>query len=403
MSKHVNNICNLSQIDGETVKFITTDNFGFTQTLKNTGDIILLRDKDRHDIYVAGEHIAGGFGFDSDENLNTLTTIANSYYSYIQYIGSKIDVIKDIVDSKEDPVQPVNPDDYYIYTVGINDTSYTITTDNAGKPCFVADKELTLTDIELTPSDNCRRHVISYNTSTYIMEAGVSFTLKPTNSIYFNAQGTTSIATVDIFATSYLNGKTITGWQYTPYQISTKDFDHAVVIDDSHYPQINGQTVSERIVLSCNLEKDSVSVVINDENYNPQGIHSPVVFKSKDVVWQLPYLYGTSEITQDNFFNYPGSFVWRNDVVTDKMIDKDIEITFDNNYSYAWFACPQKWGTPTFVHKKSGLTHPWILENNVLDIIINETTHVRYNVYKSKQEYWSGNAAGTQIIKWHVS
>ena len=64
MSKHVNNICNLSQIDGETVKFITTDNFGFTQTLKNTGDIILLRDKDRHDIYVAGEHIAGGFGFD---------------------------------------------------------------------------------------------------------------------------------------------------------------------------------------------------------------------------------------------------------------------------------------------------------------------------------------------------
>lgn len=396
MSKHVNNICNLSQIDGETVKFITTDNFGFTQALKNTGDIILLRDRDRHDIYVAGEHIAGGFGFDSDDNLNTLTTIATSYYSYIQYLGSKINVIKDIVDSKEDPVQPVETDDYYIYTVGIDDTAYTITTDNSGKPCFVADKKLNLTDIELTPSDNCKSYIISYNENTYIMETGVKFSLNPTNSIYFTAQGTSSITTVDVFASSYLEGKTISGWEYTSYQISPEEFDHTIVLDDTNYPNL-----SEKIALSYTSGKDSVSIVINDENYVPGAINKPAVFKSKDVVWQLPYLYGTAEITLDNFNQYPGTVVWRDDTITDKMIDKDIEITFDNNYSYAWFACPEKWGTPTFTHEKSGLVHPWIC--NKLNVTINNAVVVKYNVYRSKQEYWSGNAASTQTIKWHVS
>lgn len=406
-TNHVDNICNLSKIDGENVKFITTDNFGFTQTLKNTGDIILLRDKDRHDIYVAGEHIAGGYGFDGDENLNTLTTIANSYYSYIQYLGSKINVIKDIVDSYEDPVQPVVSDDYYIYTIGINDTAYTITTNNSGRPCFVADKDLSLEQLELTPSEQCRQHIITYDATTYIMEDGVPFKLSPSLSIHFNAYGTTPIATLDAFASTYVTtyASLMSGWNYTYYPITCDNFNN-IVIDDENYPIIGEQTISEKLELPYTSKKDSISIVINDAaHYDPHNVNKNfLIFKSKEIVWQLPYLYGTTEITADNFLNYPDNFVWRDDTIVDSMIDKDISITFDENYSYAWFACPQKWGTPTFTHIDSGLIHPWVPGNysGTITVTINDTIVV-YSVYRSKQEYWSGNGSNAQEIKWHVS
>ena len=77
---HSNAQCNLETVNQKTVNFITTDNYQYTQLLKNTGDLIILHSDNRHDIYLAGEQIAGGYGFNDDSHISRLTYVADSIY-----------------------------------------------------------------------------------------------------------------------------------------------------------------------------------------------------------------------------------------------------------------------------------------------------------------------------------
>ena len=393
MAEHINNICNLSNIDGEKVKFITTDNYGVTQSLKNTGDIVLLRDNDRHDIYVAGEHVAGGYGVDSESKLDALNTVATTYYTYIQYLKENYDTIKDIVDEH-------NGEELTGSTLlGGTDTQET------------EEPIINIENVRFTYSHEMdQSHIISMD--PFIVKVGYAVTF---DNILFDISGNCNVAYFDIYSKNYFDsireyrdGSVIYNKNYTNYVIDKNDYTITYELNASNYShtETNGSDVNE-LTLSCNGTKnnytDSILLAVKDET-KPQKPGFPMEFVSTPIYWQLPYLFGANEITADNFNNYNGhlgSLVYRDDCVADRMIENEISIQFSryfNERSHGYFACPQQWGEPKFTHKESGFAHYWEkVTTNPIQCDVNGII-TNYNVYRTKIEYFN-----EEPITWIIS
>lgn len=389
MAKHINNICNLSNIDGEKVKFITTDNYGVTQSLKNTGDIVLFRDNDRHDIYVGGEHIAGGYGFDDDSPIEKLNNVAVAYYTYLHhlnYIDENFNTIKKVVDEyKWEPDE--GGEDEEVVT---ND--YIVNIKNVGFTC----------------TDSVATNVVSDTDEALIVKAGTNVNFE---NLLLDIEGNCDITYLDIYSKQSFDdlseaGKC--GKIYTHYVIYQPYHEEAYELNDSIYThtEIDGHDVSELVLKqpgNTNNYTDNILVAVKHEGmYQTRDL--PLEFISKPIYWQLPYLYGSHQITATNFNEYDGilgHMVYRDDYSVDTMINKEIAIQFNENFalrSHGYFACPQQWGEPMFTHKESGLTHYWEkVTTNPIQCDVNGVT-VNYNVYRTKIEYFKNNP-----ITWIVS
>lgn len=388
MAQHINNICNLSNIDGEKVKFITTDNYGVTQSLKNTGDIVLFRDNDRHDIYVGGEHIAGGYGFDDDSPIEKLNDVAITYYTYLHhlnYIDENFNTIKKVVDEYkwESDDEEVEPD--------------------LTNECY-----LNIKDLRFTYVDSLAPNIISNTDEALIVQVGTNISFE---NLLLDIEGNCDIAYLDIYSQNYfdnLDDSIKYSKRYTHYVVHQSYYETTYELNNGNYShsEINGSDVTELSLSqpgTIHNYTDNVLLAVKHERmYQSQGM--PLEFVSKPIYWQLPYLFGSHEITAENFNEYNwtlGSLVYRDDYSVDTMINKEISIQFNENFaqrSHGYFACPQQWGEPIFTHKESGLTHYWEkittnpIQCNVNGVITN------YNVYRTKLEYYKGDP-----IKWIVS
>lgn len=387
--KHTNAQCNLETVNQKTVNFITTDNYQYTQLLKNTGDLIILHSDNRHDIYLAGEHIAGGYGFDDDSYISRLSYVADSMYGYLSYIHNNIDTLRDIIGEYTDNSTIINNTYISTYTQQIT--------------CGYATYSLVKTDdntfgFNWSCITNVKNFELNYNT-VKINNDNVNdkyICLQPDeelklNNIIVTFEGSYNIEKVGIISNKEYNNS-------NTYQLTDK------VIE-----MYNKQTGETLYNVQADIKINEINTylpVFNDTLYDSLLFvfedTRPVVteYKIANIYWSLPLFYKTG----DDYTQYTNK-IWREDYGAINSMIKNCKITFTFNSfdkEYAYIKIPQSWGIPRFKHEESGLIQNWDKTSEEVEEVVickdsnGKEVKINYIEYRSPQKYTNAN------ITWEI-
>lgn len=387
---HSNAQCNLETVNQKTVNFITTDNYQYTQLLKNTGDLIILHSDNRHDIYLAGEHIAGGYGFDDDSYISRLSYVADSMYDDLAYIHSNSYTLQKIIAEYVDNSTIINNTYISTYTQQIT--------------CGYATYSLVKTDdntfgFNWSCITNVKNFELNYNTvkinndninNTYIcLHPDEELKL---NNIIVTFEGSYNIGKVGIISNKeYNNSNTyqLTDKVIEMYNKQTGETLYNVQADikiseiNTYLPEFNNKTLY-----------DSLLFVFEDTR--------PVVttYKIANIYWSLPLFYKTG----DDYTQYTNK-IWREDYGAINSMIKNCKITFIFNSfdkEYAYIKIPQSWGIPRFKHEESGLIQNWDKTSEEVEEVVickdsnGKEVKINYIEYRSPQKYTNAN------ITWEI-
>lgn len=393
---HSNAQCNLETVNQKTVNFITTDNYQYTQLLKNTGDLIILHSDNRHDIYLAGEQIAGGYGFNDDSHISRLTYVADSIYEDLTYIHNNIDVLQNIIGEYTDNGTIINNTYISSYTqqitCGYATYSLVKTDDNTfgfNWSCITNVKKFELN--YYTNDDSQNSHIINTDNvnNTYIC-LHPDEELKLNNTIKFTFEGSYNIEKVGVIAnTKYnnLNTDQLTDKVISMYDEQTGETEYNVNAD------IKINEINTYLPVFNHTLYDSLLFVFEDTR--------PVVteYKIANIYWSLPVFYKTG----DDYTQYTNK-IWREDCGPINSMIKNCKITFIFNSfdkEYAYIKIPQSWGIPRFKHEESGLIQNWDKTSNVVEEVVmredsNSKEIINYIEYRSPQKYTNAS------ITWEI-
>lgn len=393
---HSNAQCNLETVNQKTVNFITTDNYQYTQLLKNTGDLIILHSDNRHDIYLAGEQIAGGYGFNDDSHISRLTYVADSIYEDLTYIHNNIDVLQNIIGEYTDNGTIINNTYISSYTQQIT--------------CGYATYSLVKTDdntfgFNWSCITNVKKFELNYHTNNntvndYINNDNINDKyiclhpgeeLKLNDNIKFTFEGSYNIEKVGVIAnTKYnnLNTDQLTDKVIPMYDKQTGETLYNVNIN------ININEINIYLPVFNHTLYDSLLFVFEDTR--------PVVteYKIANIYWSLPVFYKTG----DDYTQYSNK-IWREDCGPSNSMIKNCKITFIFNSfdkEYAYIKIPQSWGIPRFKHEESGLIQNWDKTSDLVEeVVICEDSNgnkqkINYIEYRSPQKYTNAN------ITWEI-
>lgn len=392
---HSNAQCNLETVNEKTVNFITTDNYQYTQLLKNTGDLIILHSDNRHDIYLAGEQIAGGYGFNDDSHISRLSYVADSIYEDLTYIHNNIDVLQNIIGEYTDNGTIINNTYISSYTqqitCGYATYSLVKTDDNTfgfNWSCITNVKNF---ELNYHTNDNTVNDCIDNNNvnDKYIcLHPGEE--LKLNENIKFTFEGSYNIEKVGIIAnTKYnrLNTDQLTDKVIEMYNKQTGETLYNVNVN------ININEINTYLPVFNNTLYDSLLFVFEDTR--------PVVteYKIANIYWSLPIFYKTG----DDYTQYTNK-IWREDYGAINSMIKNCKITFifnSFNKEYAYIKIPQSWGIPRFKHEESGLIQYWDKTSDLVEkVVICEDSdgkkEINYIEYRSPQKYTNAS------ITWEI-
>lgn len=393
---HSNAQCNLETVNQKTVNFITTDNYQYTQLLKNTGDLIILHSDNRHDIYLAGEQIAGGYGFDDDSHISKLTYVADSMYDDLAYIHSNIDVLRYIIGEYVDNSTIINNTYISTYTQQITCgyATYTLvkTDDNTfgfNWSCITNVKNF---ELNYHTNDNTVNDCIdndNVNDKYICLHPDEELKLND-NTIKFTFEGSYNIKKVGIIANTkynHINTEQLTDKVIKMYNEQTGEtlynVNASIDINETYLPEFNNTTLY-----------DSLLFVFEDTR--------PVVteYKIANIYWSLPLFYKTG----DDYTQYTNK-IWREDYGAINSMIKNCKITFTFNSfdkEYAYIKIPQSWGIPRFKHEESGLIQNWDKTSEEVEEVVickdsnGKEVKINYIEYRSPQKYTNAN------ITWEI-
>lgn len=388
---HSNAQCNLETVNQKTVNFITTDNYQYTQLLKNTGDLIILHSDNRHDIYLAGEQIAGGYGFNDNSYISRLSYVADSMYGYLAYIHSNIDTLQKIIGEYTDNSTIINNTYISSYTQQITCgyATYSIvkTDDNTfgfNWSCITNVKNF---ELNYYTNDNPENSYIINNDNVndkYIC-LHPDEELKLNEDIKFTFEGSYNIEKVGIIAnTKYLNTDQLTDKVIEMYK-QTGEYNVNV--------NININKINTYLPVFNTTLYDSLLFIFKDTR--------PAVteYKIANIYWSLPLFYKTGDYTQ-----YTNK-IWREDYGAINSMIKNCKITFlfdSSDKEYAYIKIPQSWGTPRFKHEESGLIQNWDKTSEKVEEVVickdsnGKEVKINYIEYRSPQKYTKAN------ITWEI-
>lgn len=387
---HSNTQCNLETVNEKTVNFITTDNYQYTQLLKNTGDLIILHSDNRHDIYLAGEQIAGGYGFDDDSHISKLSYIADSMYSYLAYIHSNSDTLQKIIAEYNDNSTIINNTYISTYTqqitCGYATYSLVKIDDNTfgfNWSCITNVKNFNL---NYYTNDNLGNNYINNDNvnDTYIcLHTDEELKLKLNNTINFTFEGSYNIKKVGIISNEKYNN------------LNTEELTDKVI------PMYNEQTGEPEYNVNVKIDINEINTylpVFNDTLYDSLFFvfedTRPVVteYKIANIYWSLPLFYKTG----DEYTQYTNK-IWREDYGTINSMIKNCKITFLFNSfdkEYAYIKIPKSWGIPRFKHEESGLIQYWDKTSDLNENVGKK--EINYIEYRSPQKYTNAS------ITWEI-
>ncbi len=393
---HSNAQCNLETVNQKTVNFITTDNYQYTQLLKNTGDLIILHSDNRHDIYLAGEQIAGGYGFNDDSHISRLTYVADSIYEDLTYIHNNIDVLQNIIGEYTDNGTIINNTYISSYTqqitCGYATYSLVKTDDNTfgfNWSCITNVKKFELN--YYTNNSTVNDYINNDNINDKYICLHPDEGLKLNNNIKFTFEGSYNIEKVGVIAnTKYnnLNTDQLTDKVIPMYDKQTGETLYNVNVN------IDINEINTYLPVFNHTLYDSLLFVFEDTR--------PVVteYKIANIYWSLPVFYKTG----DDYTQYINK-IWREDYGPNNSMIKNCKITFVFNSfdkEYAYIKIPQSWGIPRFKHEESGLIQNWDKTSDVVEEVVicegsngnNET--INYIEYRSPQKYTNAS------ITWEI-
>jgi hypothetical protein len=388
---HSNTQCNLEAVNEKTVNFITTDNYQYTQLLKNTGDLIILHSDNRHDIYLAGEQIAGGYGFNDDSHISRLTYVADSIYEDLTYIHNNIDVLQNIIGEYTDNGTIINNTYISTYTqqitCGYATYSLVKIDDNTfgfNWSCITNIKNFVLNYYTNDNSENS--YIINTDNvnNTYICLHPDEELKLNNNTITFTFEGSYNIEKVGVIAnTKYNNLNTD---QLTDNVIEMYDYNVNATIDINE--------INTYLPVFNHTLYDSLLFVFEDTR--------PAVteYKIANIYWSLPIFYKTG----DDYTQYTNK-IWREDYGAINTMIKNCKITFTFNSfdkEYAYIKIPQSWGVPRFKHEESGLIQNWDKTSGVAEEVVickdskGKEVKINYIEYRSPQKYTNAS------ITWEI-
>lgn len=390
---HSNTQCNLETVNEKTVNFITTDNYQYTQLLKNTGDLIILHSDNRHDIYLAGEQIAGGYGFDDDSHISRLSYVADSMYDDLTYIHSNIDILQNIIGEYVDNSTIINNTYISTYTqqitCGYATYSLVKIDDNTfgfNWSCITNVKNFKL---NYHTNDNPGNNYINNDNvnDTYIcLHPDEELKLKLNNTINFTFEGSYNIKKVGIISNEKYNN------------LNTEELTDKVI------PMYNKQTGEPEYNVNIEIDINEINTylpVFNDTLYDSLFFvfedTRPVVteYKIANIYWSLPIFYKTG----DDYTQYTNK-IWREDYGPNNSMIKNCKITFVFNSfdkEYAYIKIPKSWGIPRFKHEESGLIQYWDKTSDVVEkVVVSNGKTIDYIEYRSPQKYTNAS------ITWEI-
>jgi len=390
---HSNAQCNLETVNQKTVNFVTTDNYQYTQLLKNTGDLIILHSDNRHDIYLAGEQIAGGYGFNDDSHISRLTYVADSIYEDLTYIHNNIDVLQNIIGEYTDNSTIINNTYISSYTqeitCGYATYSLVKTDDNTfgfNWSCITNVKKFELNYYTNDNSENS--YIINTDNvnNTYICLHPDEELKLLNNTIIFTFEGSYNIEKVGVVAnTKYnnLNTDQLTDKVISMYREQTGETLYNV------NAEIDINEINTYLPVFNHTLYDSLLFVFEDTR--------PVVteYKIANIYWSLPIFYKTG----DDYTQYSNK-IWREDYGPINSMIKNCKITFIFNSfdkEYAYIKIPQSWGIPRFKHEESGLIQNWDKTSGLVEkVVVSNGKTIDYIEYRSPQKYTNAS------ITWEI-
>lgn len=386
---HSNAQCNLETVNQKTVNFVTTDNYQYTQLLKNTGDLIILHSDNRHDIYLAGEQIAGGYGFNDDSHISRLTYVADSIYEDLTYIHNNIDVLQNIIGEYTDNGTIINNTYISSYTqeitCGYATYSLVKTDDNTfgfNWSCITNVKKFELN--YRTNNNSVNDYINNDNINDKYICLHPDEELKLNKEIIFTFEGSYNIEKVGVIAnTKYNNLNTD---QLTDKVIEMYDYNVNATIDINE--------INTYLPVFNHTLYDSLLFVFEDTR--------PAVteYKIANIYWSLPIFYKTG----DDYTQYTNK-IWREDYGAINTMIKNCKITFIFNSfdkEYAYIKIPQSWGIPRFKHEESGLIQNWDKTSGVAEEVVickdskGKEVKINYIEYRSPQKYTNAS------ITWEI-
>lgn len=395
---HSNTQCNLETVNEKTVNFITTDNYQYTQLLKNTGDLIILHSDNRHDIYLAGEQIAGGYGFDDDSHISKLSYVADSMYDDLAYIHSNSYTLQKIIAEYNDNSTIINNTYISTYTqqitCGYATYSLVKIDDNTfgfNWSCITNVKNFVLNYYTNDNSENS--YIINTDNvnNTYICLHPDEELKLNNNTIIFTFEGSYNIEKVGIFSNEkYLNTDQLTDKviQMYKYNEQTGKTEYNVSAE------ININKINTYLPVFNDTLYDSVYFVFKDTR------QVVTEYKIANIYWSLPLFYKTG----DEYTQYTNK-IWREDYGPNNSMIKNCKITFVFNSfdkEYAYIKIPQSWGIPRFKHEESGLIQYWDKTSDLVEKVVickdsnGEEKTINYIEYRSPQKYTNAS------ITWEI-
>jgi hypothetical protein len=411
--KHLNNYCNLESLDNKTVSFITTNNSRYVDFLKDTGNLIILQSDDRHDIYLGGEHIAGGYGFDENVHISKLTYIANEMYDSLSYVHDNITTITEIVGEhvKNNTVEVTYTDISYTDTVTVDNSTYKLVKLNENSDMYafewayvtnLYDYKINMSNNEyITPLNN----VITINVSN-----NSELPISNENSFILSFEGSYNISNIAIYTYNYLKNKnTQTYNNLTEEDIIKHSIDdifqqYNIEMIDEHknYKYTNNVTVDfYQYKEFCNLmytgesiDKLMFSTLVTNINSNKELTKRHYLLAN--IFWSLPIFYFIGD-------NTPSEIYRKYDFTNKKILNIDkVEMLFgydENNLSYGYFDIPNIDGylNPKFLPISVGID-----ENNTEELLSAAQYFIDFELDDVSNIYYNFNSVNIKYTRYRT-
>jgi hypothetical protein len=376
---HADGDCNLKNLPNKEVKLLAIgeEQWGLQDSLRSTGTIIITNEGNHHDIYAAGEYIAGGWGFDSYSYLFNVSQLAGKNATdALTYLVENTDTLSEVIANYSASTIEIDddPNDDRTSFITVGNTTY-----NAPGVLFTIKADTVLSDPHYYLAQGTY-----VNNDPIVIECGKELQVAQ---ISTKIESTKDLEIFDVIFKSQWTGSVSSMREYSRYTVNDISKEgNLLLLQNNALSKINDRRTRPT--------NDTIMIVYKDVNGSVKTLDVA------DVCWQLPIFYGTTEPSSTSFADFTPHY--RIDSSLNTIPEMDITFTFNGDSTldakYGYIAIPTSWGEPRFILKNSNIKHKWKKTRTTVSVYTILGDGNNYYIYRTPVDYY-----GETSITWTLT